>query len=168
MDFQRRAASPEEPPLTPPSLADRTISETPPIPSVSIATESTRPKPRRIIKETGNAIPSPAVVPAMEDVSVPDPSSVLQIQEVAGSAPVTVLTSAPVAGRSMGPASSAVAQADEEHEVPHRARRVPRKRAFTQAILSDDEKDCDEPGCEEFGELGIIRCDGPACDAKVH
>ncbi|KAJ6580274.1 hypothetical protein B0H10DRAFT_1962611 [Mycena sp. CBHHK59/15] len=68
----------------------------------------------------------------------------------------------------MGPASSAVAQADEEHKVPHRARCVPRKRAFTQAILSDDEKDCDEPGCEEFGELGIIQCDGPACDAKFH
>ncbi|KAJ7258552.1 hypothetical protein C8J57DRAFT_1340962 [Mycena rebaudengoi] len=37
-----------------------------------------------------------------------------------------------------------------------------------QVILSDDEKDCDDPGCAETGDLETIACSGPACTSKFH
>ncbi|KAJ7254544.1 hypothetical protein C8J57DRAFT_1236784 [Mycena rebaudengoi] len=35
-----------------------------------------------------------------------------------------------------------------------------------QAILSDDEKDCDDPDCTETGDLETITCSGLACTSK--
>ncbi|KAJ7234856.1 hypothetical protein C8J57DRAFT_1249004 [Mycena rebaudengoi] len=55
-------------------------------------------------------------------------------------------------------------QTDEENDSGKRVRRVPRpKRSRQQAILSDDEKDCDDPDCTETGDLETITCSGPAC-----
>ncbi|KAJ7237670.1 hypothetical protein C8J57DRAFT_1246964 [Mycena rebaudengoi] len=55
-------------------------------------------------------------------------------------------------------------QTDEENDSGKRVRRVPcPKRSRKQAILSDDEKDCDDPDCTETGDLETITCSGPAC-----
>ncbi|KAJ7247233.1 hypothetical protein C8J57DRAFT_1240950 [Mycena rebaudengoi] len=60
-------------------------------------------------------------------------------------------------------------QTDEENDSGKRVRRVPRpKRSRKQAILSDDEKDCDDPDCTETGDLETITCSGPACTSKFH
>ncbi|KAJ7247498.1 hypothetical protein C8J57DRAFT_1673758 [Mycena rebaudengoi] len=60
-------------------------------------------------------------------------------------------------------------QIDEENDSGKRVRRVPRpKRSRKQAILSDDEKDCDDPDCTETGDLETITCSGPACTSKFH
>ncbi|KAJ7198685.1 hypothetical protein C8J57DRAFT_1262242 [Mycena rebaudengoi] len=57
--------------------------------------------------------------------------------------------------------------ADEE-ETTQRSKRVRRpKRQRHQAILSEDEKECDDPDCEESGDLEIVTCSGPACGSKA-
>ncbi|KAJ7241775.1 hypothetical protein C8J57DRAFT_1477644 [Mycena rebaudengoi] len=102
-------------------------------------------------------------------VSTESVSHVEELSNMPAMSPTTELV-LPSADRSAGfPTLDPDVSSDDEEDSGKRKRCTghSRKRQH-QVILSDDEKDCDDPGCAETGDLETIACSGPACTSKFH
>jgi hypothetical protein len=128
---------------------------------IPVHAAATRPKPRPLFKTTTAATSEQAASDPSEDA--PPARSIDKLSNML--MPV-LCDPIPSAGNNPG-LTHLDPQTDEENDSEKRVRRIlPAKRARQQAILSDDERDCDDPDCAET-EGETITCSGPACTSKV-
>ncbi|KAJ7276899.1 hypothetical protein C8J57DRAFT_1584321 [Mycena rebaudengoi] len=123
---------------------------------IPVHAAATRPKPRPLFKTTTAATLEQAASDPSEDA--PPARSIDKLSNML----MPVLCDPIPSGGNNPGLTHLDPQTDEENDSEKRVRRIlPAKRARQQAILSDDERDCDDPDCAET-EGETITCSGPA------